>query len=187
VDTEPPMTIKRRMSDGKFGFTDRNLNATLGIKPVKNQELELKHSIIRHLMLASRRCSFRTKSSSNLQRGNPPTDIRKINFPQTFTRIGRSEYQRLSSKYRPDVEMIPNTPPSTVGNTRMTACKCYPEVRIIQLVQCWIPAGKPVRITFWLPELTSGSEKCDNQRKIYPSGNSGSLPNSDSNKRNCTG
>jgi hemoglobin/transferrin/lactoferrin receptor protein len=109
------------------GFTDRNVNATLGIKPVKNQELEIN---------AQHYQAF----DAGIPGGAPFGPTAKATYKEVRRQLISGKYTfrnllpgledlsiRAYHQYIDrDVEMIPNTPPSIIGSTRMTALKVLP-------------------------------------------------------------
>src|SRR5690606_21480276 len=109
------------------GVTDRSLNATLGTKPAKNQEaaLNAQHNQAFDVGIPAGAPSGPTANATHKE-----VTRQLLSGKYTFRKLlpGLEDlsirgYHQYSDR---DVEMIPNTPPSTVGNTRMTALQVLP-------------------------------------------------------------
>jgi len=109
------------------GFTDRNLNATLGIKPVKNQELELNAQHYQAFDVGiPGGAPFGPKAKATYKEVTRQLISGKYTFRKLLPGLEDLSIRGYHQYIDRDVEMIPNTPPSTVGNTRMTALQVLP-------------------------------------------------------------
>jgi hemoglobin/transferrin/lactoferrin receptor protein len=108
-------------------FNDRNLNATIGVKPFKNHELEINGQHYQAL-------------DAGIPGGAPFGPAATATYPEEKRQLVSAKYTvrdllpsmseisvRAYHQYiLRDVEMIPNTPPSMVGTSRITALKVLP-------------------------------------------------------------
>jgi hemoglobin/transferrin/lactoferrin receptor protein len=108
-------------------FTDQNLNASLGIRPVKNHELEVNAQHFQALNVG-------------IPGGAPFSAVSTATYPEEKRQLISAKYTiknllpsmdevslRVYHQYiLRDVELIPNTPPTVSGNTRLTAEKVTP-------------------------------------------------------------
>ena len=108
-------------------FTDQDLNATIGVRPAKNHELEINAQHYQSLNVG-------------LPGGAPFSPLATATYPQEKRQLISAKYTiknllpsmdeisfRIYHQYiLRDVEMIPNTPPTITGNIRLTAQKILP-------------------------------------------------------------
>ncbi len=108
-------------------FNDRNLNATIGVKPFKNHELEINGQHYQAL-------------DAGIPGGAPFGPAAIATYPEEKRQLISAKYTvtdllpsmsefsvRAYHQYiLRDVEMIPNTPPAMVGTSRITALKVLP-------------------------------------------------------------
>jgi len=108
-------------------FTDQDLNATLGIRPLANHELEINAQHFEALNVGIPGGA----AFGPLATATYPDEKRQLisakytikNLLPTMDEISLRVYHQYILR---DVEMIPNTPPSIIGNTRLTAEKVLP-------------------------------------------------------------
>jgi hemoglobin/transferrin/lactoferrin receptor protein len=109
------------------GFNDRNVNAAIGVKPLKNHELEIN---------AQQYQAFDVGIPGGAPFGPTalatyPEEKRQLisakytvkNLLPNMTEVSLRAYHQYILR---DVELIPNTPASVVGNYRMTALRTTP-------------------------------------------------------------
>ena len=108
-------------------FTDQNVNATLGFRPVKNHELEINAQHFQALNVG-------------IPGGAPFSALATATYPEEKRQLISARYTiknllpsmdevslRVYHQYiLRDVELIPNTPPTVTGNIRLTAEKVLP-------------------------------------------------------------
>ena len=108
-------------------FTDQNLNATIGIKPLANHELEINGQHFQAFDVG-------------IPGGAPFGPLATATYPEEKRQLISGKYTiknlfpamdeiilRVYHQYIfRDVEMLPNTPASLIGNTRITAEKVLP-------------------------------------------------------------
>lgn len=108
-------------------FTDQNVNATLGFRPLANHELEINAQHFQAFNVG-------------IPGGAPFGPLAKATYPEEKRQLVSGKYSirnlipamdeisiRVYHQYiLRDVEMIPNTPATVVGNTRLTAEKVVP-------------------------------------------------------------
>jgi hemoglobin/transferrin/lactoferrin receptor protein len=108
-------------------FTDQNLNATFGVRPLANHELEINAQHFQAFNVG-------------IPGGAPFGPLATATYPEEKRQLISGKYSiknllpgmdeislRVYHQFiLRDVEMIPNTPPTIVGNSRLTAEKVLP-------------------------------------------------------------
>ncbi|HBB90758.1 MAG TPA: hypothetical protein DC042_03340 [Bacteroidales bacterium] len=108
-------------------FDDRNLNATIGVKPFKNHELEINGQ---HYQALDAGIPGGAAFGPTAVATYPEEKRQLVSAKYTVTDLLPSMSEISVRAYNQyilrDVEMIPNTPPSMVGTSRITALKVLP-------------------------------------------------------------
>ncbi len=148
-------------------FNDRNVNATLGIKPLKSHEFEIN---------AQHYQAF----NAGIPGGAPFGPTALATYPEEKRQLISGKYSirnlipamedlslRLYHQYiLRDVEMLPGTPPAILGNTRLTVEKVLPRgehnTSVLVLESKWKAGEKHqlvAGIDLWQRKLETSREK----------------------------
>lgn len=108
-------------------FTDQNLNAALGLKPFNNHELEInvQHFQAFHVGIPGG-APFGPTATATYPEEKRQLISGKYTIKNLLPAMDEISFRIYDQYILRDVEIIPNTPPSVVGNTRLTAEKVLP-------------------------------------------------------------
>ena len=157
-------------------FSDRNLNATIGIKPLKNHELEVN---------AQHYQAFNV----GIPGGAPFGPAATATYPEERRQLVSARYtvrnllpamNEMSVRFYHqyilrDVDMVPNTPPSVSGNQRLTALRVLPRGQHYttgMVLETRWKTGKNSQLAggldFWERRLKTSREKWIRQEILDP-------------------
>jgi len=108
-------------------FTDQNVNATLGIRPLVNHELEINAQHFQAFNVGiPGGAPFGSLATATYPEERRQLISGKYTIKNLFPKMDEISLRIYHQYILRDVELIPNTPATVIGNTRLTAEKVLP-------------------------------------------------------------
>jgi hemoglobin/transferrin/lactoferrin receptor protein len=108
-------------------FTDQDLNATVGIRPAKNHELEINAQHFQALNVGiPGGAPFGPQATATYPEEKRQLISARYSIKNLFPSMEELSVRAYHQYILRDVELIPNTPPTVSGNIRLTADKVLP-------------------------------------------------------------